>query len=94
MVGETKQFLIGLRLSIRSEVCDEFSQGLGLDGSARLEGDVILDEFYCPLGEVIEELRLVKDVLQWKSGENRDWMALEIASELLSCSDQCQSKLL
>ena len=89
MVDETEQFFIGLCLSIRSEVCDKVNQGLGLDGSARLEGDVILAEFYCPLGELARELRLVKDALQWKSGENCNWLALEVGSKLLSCSEQC-----
>ena len=50
-------------MSVRSEVCNEFGQYMGLDDSVGLEGYVILSEFQCPLGELARELQLVKDAL-------------------------------
>ena len=79
---------------IWSKVRDEVSQHQRLEGSAQLEGDVVLAKFDSSLGKSARELWLVKYALQWISSEDRDRMALEVWPQLAGCCDECECQLL
>ncbi|KAL5563550.1 hypothetical protein UlMin_033297 [Ulmus minor] len=51
-----------------------------------LEGDVVLNELYHPLGKSTGELWFVWVDLQWKGGEHDNWVTLEVGLELAGCN--------
>ena len=93
MFCEIEELFVSLLGNIRSEVCDEVSQHLRLEDSARLEGDVVLAEFNGPLRQSAGELWLVKNALQRVSSVDCDWMTLEVWPQLAGCCDECECQL-
>ena len=77
-----------MHIGVRSKVSNEVNQYLRLESNARMEGDVALTELYRPLGELIRELWLVYDALQWKGDEYDERVTLEVRPKLLGYSDQ------
>ena len=94
MFCEIEELFVGLWGDIMGEVCDEVSQHLRLEGSAWLEGNVVLTEFDSPLGQSAGKLWLVKYALQGISSEDCDRMALQVWPQFAGFCDECECELL